>query len=242
MAHGAPDDSNVVKRADLFRVDDDAELAARLGSILTYRRSGEVISLEDWSGGYGAWERVTSGTNSSIVLSGDKFQSGGVSLRGRAGPTTSNYWRISRYLPRLDSTVLGFQGALCLTTEPGDIDILLRVDAVTTYTTYLLRYDRSAMRWYYQDATQTWVTFTDSMDLDYRGTVFLQWQVVVDMEKEEYVRLSLNHETWSLVGIPARVAPYVTYNSIQARVQMYGTGSGYVEAYLDNVVLTQNEV
>jgi len=55
MPHGAPDDSNVLKIGEDYRLDDLSELAARLGSIVNYRRTGDVYFMEDFSYGLERW-------------------------------------------------------------------------------------------------------------------------------------------------------------------------------------------
>jgi len=91
MTHGAPDDSNITREDTLHVLPDLAELSARVGGLLRFYRSGNVVWYEDWTGGVGAAYLATSGTLSNARLTGDRSSRGGVSLRLRVGSGVGDY-------------------------------------------------------------------------------------------------------------------------------------------------------
>lgn len=76
MAHGAPDDSNVVSVGPQERVQDMAELAVRLGGIASIDRWGRVAYQDSFENGVGDWQGFGAGSQWAY-LSCERARSGG---------------------------------------------------------------------------------------------------------------------------------------------------------------------
>jgi len=66
-------------------------------------------------------------------------------------------------------------------------------------------------------------------------------KVVADMLTDEHVRLIIDGVTYPLLGIPVRVVPYVANREILVAAHVNGNGVFADDAYLDRVIVTQNE-
>jgi len=81
MAHGQPDYGMYTLANTIYRLTDMGELAARLGSINTYDRRGDVIFLDSFESGLTAWSPSSACTGSDLVQSAKHARSGGFSAK-----------------------------------------------------------------------------------------------------------------------------------------------------------------
>ena len=68
MAGETPDYGRLSAQATVFPVTDLGELAARLGSIVSHDRRGDVIWLDGFEDGLDKWQPTTSGSGAAVDL------------------------------------------------------------------------------------------------------------------------------------------------------------------------------
>lgn len=242
MAHGAPDDSDVVKHVDLHRVDDMAELAARLGSIVSFVRSGSVMYMETFEGGLGAWDQNTTGTNAEVALCNDRVFSGNVAVYLKSGTGATPYANIAKLFPSPVASRVGLASYFSVVSGGKSFEIYLTTgDGVTTWY-YRIRYDHSTGKLAYWTPTNTWTDFATHGVLYESANNYHTFKLVADFVTHKYVRFYLDGKEYSLADkVPEQatvnVGPYV-FVILRAR----GDGSTHTELYLDNVVLTYDEL
>lgn len=68
MVHGSPDWWGNVPDTTVYGGPDTGELAARMGSIVTFDRRGNVVWMDEFENGLGPWEWSGSGANNAVNL------------------------------------------------------------------------------------------------------------------------------------------------------------------------------
>lgn len=242
MGHGRPDASNVVSTTDLYQVTDMAELAARLGSILTYRRSGEVVYLDDFSHGLAHWVDDSAAEGADITLQNDVARSKGVGARLDVPAGGAGIANLRGYFPVVGSERISAQAEFCIAEAVGAVEIAMtHYDRATAYT-WRMRYSPDTSILSYFDADAAYTALADPLYLTQLAHFFHNLKLTIDLSTGEYVRVTVNDNDYSMAGIaaystPSAVGPYVRVT--------FGARSATPAArfvYLDNLILTRNEV
>jgi len=242
MAHGAPDDSDVLQEVDLYRVDDMAELAARLGSIFTYRRSGQVMLLEDFTTGLAKWEADVLGAGAEIVLQGDYARSGGVSARfdNPMGGATSTYLRAYYPVWGLERIAIQCEMSIEATVERCMVQIVYEDGAMSH--TWTLMYNANLNTLSYWGAGPAYHVIDPDLELYQLAGVFHNLRLVADLGTLLYGSLYVDSLEYPMAAIPC-----VSAISIGPRYLRFTVGcvsalviDGIV--YFDNIVLTRGEI
>lgn len=242
MARGAPDDSNVKTWGDTHRVTDLGELAARLGDILSQRRSGEWLFMENWSHGTSFWDIEDEGAGSTGLLSGTASRSAGVSLQMDVIAAAVSYVSATAHLPVLAETRVGIQCDLYLATHPDRWTLTVSYFTGEMWYQFTIGWHDDDMILYYNDDEGDPVTLDANLDLALDELVFHNLKLVVDLVKGEYVRFEVNKETFDLEGVEAWSdesprGPFMIVGfSLAGDIAAGGRG------YLDNIIITRNEV
>lgn len=239
-AHGAKDDSDVVIESSLYRVDDLAELAARTGSIIRYRRGGNVLYVEDFSAGFGPW--IASPLYEGVVyLSGDGAKSAGVSLEVTPYVPSSPSG-IEAYFPRPGGQTLG-------------VEISWRsfyIYASYVYLLATLAYQGNISYYRFKcDPTtgELWYLNRLNGDILIRGPVegfgvfgvYHNMQIIFDYSKKEYVTANMDSYSYDLRGIGAYNITAAGEEFLYVSFIAQDAGAGLMRGYIDDVVITQNE-
>jgi len=242
MAHGAPDDSNILKVGEDYRVDDLGELAARLGSITDYRRDGDVYFMEDFSTGLARWVQDPFGIGSAITVQSDKFLSEGAAVRFDLPADVLSYTRIYRYLPISTTGKVGAGFALDVETEISHADILIRYySTLGCYEGHIRwTWDSQELSYYDHDGNRVVIATHDYFP---NGIgLFVHVKLRLDFTSRVYKTLSIDDTTFDLSGIPLYVwaTPLGPYYFMS--ISVGGTDTAIAEAYLDNIIVTRGEV
>ena len=242
MAHGAPDDSNVVKQGDTHRVDDMAELAVRLGSVLTFRRDGEVQTIEDFSGGLGAWYTIATGASGTFYLANDTFLSSGVSLQLAQDAADEEYCNLYKINPVFVTGKVGFHGNIAVRKKPKYVTWSFWLYDIAGGASFEFRYSFDDAAIAYLDSEGEYIPIADNVVLYPHLHLFHSYKLVVDLEQRAYVRLYLNEDEYPLVGISGHLEAATDYTYLLAILSVESSPARDVEVYVDNLVITRNEV
>ena len=85
MAHGAPDNYEVKPTNITNTLQDDAELAVRLGAVSSIDRLGNVIWFDNFSNGSNSWILSGDGLGNDASVSSARYKHGGFSLKLTGG-------------------------------------------------------------------------------------------------------------------------------------------------------------
>ena len=241
MARGAPDDSNVVKQGAVYRLDDMAELAARLGSIYTYHRFGDVFLQEDFEKGVAKWVITKCGTGSYGSISGDRSLSGNQSFLAHMGAGHNSYVDIMKSLAPVPLGSVGFCFAFSLGSQFGKMLVCF-----TVYTGTRTLWGETD---YYHDPGKISIWIDGPTEEDFiltgplanTGKMFHILKIGLDTARQKYNYIYLDNQTYtpvdkSLVSWADSTAPRIDIN-----IRCFGVDGDTADCYLDDIVLTQNE-
>lgn len=242
MAHGAPDDSNVLKEQDLYRVDDMGELAARLGSIVTYRRSGQVMRVEDFAAGLSRWTLHTVEAGDAITLQNVYTCSGGICPRLQVSALLTGQAVIDSYFPIWGLEKVSLQAEICLGANLTAIEL-----TIGYYTGAVLHWFRL---WYTPGSTTLWylnsvganVAVDTRLDLTALGGVFHNLKLTVDLSDLGYVRALVGSHEYNLSGLAPYGSAIAGTAYLKTSIGAWGSLAGVGTAYVDNIVITRGEI
>jgi hypothetical protein len=241
MAHGAPDYSNVKKGDALFRVDDMAELAVRLGSVVRYDRRGDVLWMTGFNYGLDEVEVAVLGAGSEVTLTTTHVESAPFAVRLGADGTIGAYAAIAKRLSPPASLKVGLGTQFYAATEYGEIDLYLDLYDGAAYTRAKVVYDHDAGELRYLDSTGAYVVFAEGLPNLAGSGAFTNYKMVADLELKEYVRVILGRDTYPLPGVPLFQGAAGTQPFLWGVVLHYTGTTDLTSHYVDNFVVTVNE-
>lgn len=159
MPHGTPDWGHTGPKETTFGLDDLGELAARLGSLVTFDRRGDVLWLDDFEDGLAKVNIAVSGGGAYGALETAKSRSGAFDLRlvgGSSDAWTAQAVYILGY-PALSS--FGFEVSVAFVGELDYLQVRILLDTGTVRVGASIRYERGATRWTRLDHLGAYVPF-----------------------------------------------------------------------------------
>lgn len=241
MAHGTPDWGVTAGAVTTYQLTDLAELAARLGSIVTFDRRGDVIFLEDFESGLHKWSTLISGTGATVDLSSNRARTGRYSAHLVAGSSSSRFAEMMHYLPFPVLSSFGLECGFQLGGADDNLNLRLRLFDGANLREYQVRYVSVPQSLQYLDSTGSFVTFAIPDQLMGQSTLFFVAKLVIDATAGEYLRFILDQRSYPLAGIAAQTIASADYPHLEARLRNTGFAGFNNEMFIDTVILTQNE-
>lgn len=242
MAHGQPDFGVYAQKATVYASPDAGELAARLGSIVTYDRRGDVILLDDFESPVLKWQTTVAGVG-YVRLDNSNVKSFSQALRlhsaAAAGPSTAIY----KTLFTLISRRLG-------------LELHLSKLANTYYIfTHIYHYDGTnrltATVGLYIAAGELRVTTTGGAEtvlatgltFPSEDFCFIPLKIVADFSTGMYVRVLFGNIEYDASTIPlwSSVADGVARDVIGTYLTNDFTATD-ADLWVEDIILTQDEI
>lgn len=220
---------------------DLAELAARLGSVTTHNREGNIIFIETFEHGMTPWFVTEDGANAEVRISNLAYRSSGYSCRLMGGSTASGVAKIFRKFPYPVLGLYGLEFSVLHQTDTEFIDWVLAWHDGTDEHQFYCRYDDVNNIIRVKDTDGNFVTVATGVDLSFTYAPFATIKLVADFVNDEFVRLIINETEHDLSAYPAYVFATADEPNVRVDLRIQGlTGTnGY--SYIDDVILTQNE-
>lgn len=241
MAHGAPDDSNVVNTVDLYRVDDMAELAARMGSIMSFLRSGKVLYLEDFERGLSAWTVTEVDADSDVTLSNDRVFMGKAGVYFASGTGTYHYAQINKLLPAPQVCKVGLAGHFSVVTGAKYYYFYVSYGDGSKIYAFCVRYDHTVGKLAYYHHDDAYTEFATPGVLYHAANNFHVFKMVFDLVTLEYDRLYLDRIEYAMTDLEPEYQGTELLPFLSVVIKVEGDGTDQTELYLDNLVLTFDE-
>jgi len=242
MVHTLPPWTSKWRMATIFGQIDQGELAARLGSIDTFDRRGDVINIDDFEASTLKWGEVKDGDNSAVALNTLYARSGNNSVKCTTGNKTGDYAGIRKLLPYSVLSKFGFELSFTPTTLIDYYDMQIRVytGAKLLYGDLHLDVVDDRIQIYKNPAG--WKTVKDSFAPHVVGGLFHTVKLVADFEAEKWTRIIFNEETIDVSGydLASTVATDVDAH-IYAQFRHYTATDSTRSCYYDDAIITQNE-
>jgi len=241
MAHGIKPYGRTQAQETIFGVQDMGELAARLGSPITFDRRGNVIWYDDFESGTNRFAHVIGGVGDTITWDALSSLSGTFSCRLHARNAVGAAAVIVRYLayPILSRFGLEFSFATPHSTQ-NVIAYMYLDDGIRIYTSAVL-YDVGAQDLRIFDGIAPWPLVDGNLIIRQSIHGYNTVKLVVDWLTRRYVRLIVNGNFYDISAFaPQDSGPTVVPNLEIAMWGQYNT-PGATDTYIDDVIVSQNE-
>jgi len=241
MAHGAPDDSDVVKIGTVYRLDDMAELAARLGAPVTYNRFGSLLFADTFESGLAAWTITVNGVAGSVRPSNTQSWEGELSVQLVSGTGAAPDSAITKYMPPIADTNIGVQSAFALDTNLDYYEMGITCGDGAKRYYYRVRYDHATGTLAYRSGLVAYTVFATPGTLFDQANNFHNMKLVVNNTRKEYIRFYLDNVAYPMTGLGVYQDDLIINPFMQVRFKVWGDGFLSTTLYLDSFVLTYDE-
>jgi len=241
MVHTLPDYTTKYKMTKIFGNIDDAELAARLGSINTFDRRGNIAYFDNCSESLEKWNLSLTGAGASIILTTEKPHMGDASIKLTGGSTVTKRAAILKYTPELPSTRIGAEFIFNLEQDIEEIEIMIAQAEATTTSRGKIQFDIPNNKIYYLAGVAETKTELADYEFDTATGLYHSAKLVIDYSTGKYVRLVLSHRQYdmSTYDLYVNVAAYTPKCTSRFRLTSTDGNNGF--AYVGGFIFTQNE-
>jgi len=241
MAHGAPDNYQVQQKAITYRLDDMAELAARIGSPDIFHRLGDVVFIDSFENGLGAWTKDTIEGLATIKLTSVEYKTGGFACKLIHPGDDEHYCGIYRGMSFHLGGKIGFEYSLSGWGDKKEVGIKLRVYDGSDVVCGIINYSETNKNLSYIDWEGNPQVFASGINLVLDYPLWTTWKLIIDMVKEEYCKLIVGQTTYSLKDISLYKVESGLPPQILAEIWTRSEGANSSTLIVDDCILTQNE-
>ena len=241
MTDTLPDYSDRGRNDSIAGVQDMSELAARLKSIHTFDRRGEVVWIDDFEHSANKWSLTGAGTGNNLAISAAASRNGDSSMElttGNDGARSAMMRKILNYPKRANH---GFEFSFTYADELDYIRVYFTVYDGALQHNFWLNIDQTNQIVQYYDIAANWINTGITFREIYAMPVFTPVKLVVDVTASEYVRLIYGAETFDMAGIAPDTAINPSEPQIMLQITAYSTAGNNATVYIDDVIVTQNE-
>jgi len=236
-----PDNYPFLPQSTRFPLADMGELAARLGSMVTYDRRGEVIWMDDMGTGSGKWIDTPYGAGASIKWVPGNVRMGHYAVEMIGGSDGVQLAQLKTYFPLFHLGRAGLELGVAFFTEFDKFELkLTRSDGTTRYRGSI-RLDRTNSQIAYLDEDTNYQSIASLANPVNLYGVFHACKLVVDFNTNEYVRFLYNETEHDLSGIPLHKTDATTIASFRVALLLYSRSGQNDRANVDYVIITGNE-
>lgn len=241
MTHGAKDWSKYRTGSVTYSLEDLAETAARLGSIVTYDRRGDVIFLESFEDGLVHVETATSGTGGSVGVDTTTAKTSAQCAKLTAGSDGYKTATVVKRFHPSGSYRIGAEVSWAVVPSASTIDLGLMYLPRGTYHYGVLRYDTSVHSVQYQDENGVYQDLETGMYIYSHSKLWVSMKLVCDFTLHEYVRVLFGNLSYDMEGIPLRSSYTSAGPYFYTHCELTGPGGTNPAIFLDDVIITQDE-
>lgn len=242
MSHGYPDWGTGGPLITVHSVQDLGEMAARLKSIDTFDRRGNVLCLDDFDSGIEAWTIFGLPVGYTGVWSPVSHRNGGFSLKLTTENDEDGYVEAQKGFPYPYATRQGVEFSFIHGEYVRDLEIRIATLDGSYQSRCGVRWIRATKLWQYLDTDGvTWENLTLIRDLAKFDNVFHTVKLVVDMTTWKYVRLIVNDLTFPLSDFSAEKFGNDDAAMTYAYFRVTAESDDYAYTYIDDFIATINE-
>ena len=241
MSHGAKDYSNIANVGNLYRLDDLAELAVRLGSPIAYDRRGQLQWVYSFDDGLTPVLPVLSGANSKLTLSTGMYVHGIFSCTMWPGNVAGNYAGFAYSVPPSNDKIMSAFAHFRV------------VGAAAHYYHHLIHYTSTGYYYahmYFDFANDT--VFVSTLedgyyDLQYSiadiaSASYLAFvKIVCDLNTHKIVRAQINGDGFDLHTKSMTPHAFTVRGGVQLWEQVATSDGSSVYAVVDTVGIMTND-
>ena len=239
--YGLPDYGMYAALENMGNLVDYGELAARLGSIVTFNREGNIVFIDNFEKTPLKWSVEKEIGTETAGFSTENVLSGGQSLKLATVANASSKVAIKRYFPIFCTKKQGIEIAIKGSVFHSNIFLSYFLSYKHISNHFLITIDTSNNILQYYDEGGFLVTFEDSLELKQANYLFHRFKMVVNLETGCYIRFIMDRTEYPLNDISCRQAANIDDDYFYAHILLQNTQAYPIPIYLDNFILTQNE-
>jgi len=241
MVHTLPDYTTKYKLVKVFANIDNAELAARLGSISTEDRRGNMIWYDNFEDNINKWVTNTTGSGGSIALSTDQAHDGTKSVKLVTGNIAGNTATMIKYMNYTELTKMGFEIRHTLNSSIKHIVQAIYIFTGTTMYHAATKTDIQNNRLQILKQDGTWETIETGHTFYFAQSLFDYSKIVVDPQTGKYERWIYNNKTHVLNTYNMQSTADTTGAHIEYWFEITTNTNSNEEIYADAFIVTRNE-
>lgn len=242
MAHGQPDFGLYAVKKTVHGLADNAELAARLGSIVTFDRRGDVLWLDGFESPVVKWIVTTDGAGGGAEVSPDAARNGGFSCKLTTDILTDDWVSLSHYLPYPVVSKIGIEVSFTMTTNLKSLLVAEWLYDGSDFHSAQVMYFSIDNKLQYLDNRGFFQDLVTDLDLYTAQTTFHTIKLVIDLETHKYVRVIFNETEYDMSALSyAHTPDPATIPNWRQQITITTGVDAAQSVYVDDVILTQNE-
>lgn len=219
---------------------DTGELAARLGSPVTFDRRGNVIWYDDFENGLSKWHTEAHGTGASVALSTEWCRIGARSCKLITGNGLLDHTFIQKHLPYPFLSNIGFEISFTVPLANISIGITIHLFTGTTQTYWSIEYNRATHTLNYHNGV-IWVRIADNVNLYEPFDSFNTWKLAMDPINNTYLRAILNSNEYDLSSYPGYSLASILFPHLTVNYTIRPEAASNMTSFVDSAIITQNE-
>lgn len=241
MPHGQPDYGMYAAKETTGSMADNAELAARLGSIVTHDRRGDVIWLDGFEGGLNKWEVEWDVATAKADQCPDWARNGGFSCKLQTAADKDAYVRIVRDMPYPVLSKIGIEFSFSLEQYVREI----RLDPIVWDGTHghlaSILWVAADKQLQYRGSDMLWHPLPGVYDLEVLPHFFHTLKLVVNYPELKYERLILDNHIIDLSTLSYNLFGLAWPPELEITAYLWTNADEIAIAYFDDFIITQNE-
>ena len=219
----------------------NAELAARLGSIYRFNRTGSVLYMNDFGTGWKNCQTGGVGTGYSVALAASPSLDGGYSAHLIGGSDSYKYAEVYAYLPLTYTGGLGFQTLFALKNNIDKVyhSLFYRKSGMSYEAVCIIDIANLEIQIIEKDMgtvvlQENFTPFIDSTSFNY-------FKLVVDTETGRYKTLYVQNYVFDVSEYDMVTSVDLQPDTVLSTFRIYSLEGQNGEGWLDSVVVTGGE-
>jgi len=239
--YGLPDYGMYAALENMGNLVDYGELAARLGSIATFNREGNIVFWDDFEHTPLKWTTDTSNPNSTVGLSDKEVLSGGQCVELVTGIHLGYETGIERTFPCFTTGKQGMEIGFSNELKEYRFYVEVFIREVTHYYRVRVRINFGLGKIELWADDSQWHEIATGIELTDTKNLFHYFKVVVDTGERRYTRIMLDRNEYNVEEYNMLKYVGATGESFEIKYYIRNYISTVCKMYLDNFILTQNE-
>lgn len=241
MAHGHPDHGPSASVSTVYSLQDLGELAVRLGSPVSFDRRGNVVWFDDFESGIQKWYQYHLGTGSGVEISAEAARNGAFSAKLTTGNLVTQYAQIAHYGPYPVVSKIGLEASFAYDDDLQYLEFAISNNDGSYSHFAALRYYPASDKLQYWGSDDDWHDLATGLDLIDEIYAFHTIKLVIDPSTQKYVRAILNDVEYDMSALSYGYLPEVLTPYAMQRITACTGVNDNISAYIDDVIVTQNE-
>jgi hypothetical protein len=240
MPHGRPDWYNIAPLIQIHASEDVNELAARLNPVNVYDRRGNVVMIDSFAEGIAKGSYDVYGA-ASLSWSIEASRTEGMCLKVNDLSNDADGFRI-RYTQGLQyASTMAIEASWCTSLSRPLVELSMGYYALAGIYLPKIRYNHYTNAIDYWGTDSNWHNIATVPALNAGTGTWHFIKMVVDWENGEYLRVLINHENYSLAGIPIYFIATPSNHYVYSEFYCEGYGAVATDLYIDSIIITINE-